>query len=114
MRHRDFCYWLQGAFELCDPAKLNTVQVVRIKQHLSMVDESQKDVKQESPHAPFCRMLRTILGDSPVIEESELSVIKKMLNGEFIHIDANTEGDQDALDTIHNTGRPPRPPGARC
>lgn len=33
----DFCYWLQGLFELGDPKELNAKQVDLIKKHLNMV-----------------------------------------------------------------------------
>ncbi len=32
-----FCYWLQGLFELSDVTELNADQTLKIKQHLAMV-----------------------------------------------------------------------------
>jgi hypothetical protein len=37
MTSRDFCYWLQGLFEIADPATLNAEAVSKIKAHLNMV-----------------------------------------------------------------------------
>lgn len=37
MTSRDFCYWLQGLFELGDPAQLDAKQTALIKQHITMV-----------------------------------------------------------------------------
>ena len=37
MTSRDFCYWLQGLFELGDVATLNENQTTLIKRHLSLV-----------------------------------------------------------------------------
>ena len=37
MESRDFCYWLQGLFELAEPSTLNERQVQIIRNHLSMV-----------------------------------------------------------------------------
>lgn len=41
MSHRDFCYWLQGFFELQDnsesPATLTQYQIETIKNHLKLV-----------------------------------------------------------------------------
>jgi hypothetical protein len=38
MTSRDFCYWLQGLFELTPERKtLNAIQVELIKKHLNMV-----------------------------------------------------------------------------
>ena len=37
MNERDFCYWLQGMFELQTPAMLNAEQTKLIKEHLELV-----------------------------------------------------------------------------
>jgi hypothetical protein len=37
MTSRDFCYWLQGYFEICPNKSLNAHQVEIIKKHLAMV-----------------------------------------------------------------------------
>jgi len=37
MKARDFCYWLQGYFELASPEGLTKEQIEAIKNHLSMV-----------------------------------------------------------------------------
>lgn len=37
MKSRDFCYWLQGFFEISESIELNFNQVEIIKKHLSMV-----------------------------------------------------------------------------
>lgn len=37
MNSRDFCYWLQGLFELNDPPNLDQRQTDLIKRHLAMV-----------------------------------------------------------------------------
>lgn len=37
MTSRDFCYWLQGMFELTDATNLNDRQTDLIKRHLHMV-----------------------------------------------------------------------------
>jgi hypothetical protein len=37
MTSRDFCYWLQGSFELNEPQTLNKKQTELIKKHLNMV-----------------------------------------------------------------------------
>lgn len=34
MTNRDFCYWLQGFFELNNPETLNEEQTLEIKKHL--------------------------------------------------------------------------------
>lgn len=37
MKSVEFCYWLQGLFELGDPKQLDTQQTELIKRHLAMV-----------------------------------------------------------------------------
>lgn len=37
MKSTEFCYWLQGLFEVAEPETLNAKQVDLIKRHLNMV-----------------------------------------------------------------------------
>ncbi len=37
MKSVEFCYWLQGIFELADPKTLDERQTALIKKHLAMV-----------------------------------------------------------------------------
>lgn len=37
MKSQEFCYWMQGLFELADPVELNAKQTDLIKRHLNMV-----------------------------------------------------------------------------
>ncbi len=37
MTSREFCYWLQGVFEVADPKALDDKQTDLIKRHLAMV-----------------------------------------------------------------------------
>lgn len=43
MTSRDFCYWLQGLFELDSPKELNVRQTTLIKKHLAMVFKHEID-----------------------------------------------------------------------
>lgn len=43
MTSRDFCYWLQGLFELGKPAALTTEQTELVRRHLSMVFKHEID-----------------------------------------------------------------------
>ena len=36
MKATEFCYWLQGMFELAEPKELNAEQTDLIKRHLAM------------------------------------------------------------------------------
>lgn len=37
MKSQEFCYWMQGLFELAEPVELNAKQTDLIKRHLNMV-----------------------------------------------------------------------------
>lgn len=53
MKSRDFCFWLQGCFELGGgEAGLNATQVAVIKQHLGLVFQHDTDIAAK-PHAPI-------------------------------------------------------------
>jgi hypothetical protein len=43
MTSRDFCYWLQGYFELTAPSSLTTRQAEIVKNHLAMVFKHEID-----------------------------------------------------------------------
>lgn len=43
MTSRDFCYWLQGHFEIADTDKLSEAQVKMIKRHLALVFKHEID-----------------------------------------------------------------------
>ena len=46
MQPKDFCYWLQGHFELAGDNYLTTAQVEMIKDHLKLVFEKEtKDME---------------------------------------------------------------------
>jgi hypothetical protein len=56
MTSREFCYWLQGYFEISDDDKgtvLGTAQVRAIKRHLAMVFTSDIDPKSGGPANTF-------------------------------------------------------------
>jgi len=43
MKSVEFCYWLQGLFELQNPKSLNAMQTNEIKKHLAMVFKHEID-----------------------------------------------------------------------
>lgn len=45
MTPENFCYWLQGMFELCDPKQLTPEQMKMIKDHLGYVFKHMQGVK---------------------------------------------------------------------
>jgi|688.fasta_scaffold644603_3 hypothetical protein len=48
MKTQDFCYWLQGLFELSDPKTLSKKQTDLIKRHLALVFMHDIDPSQGS------------------------------------------------------------------
>jgi len=60
----EFCYWLQGFFELVDPTTINATQTELIKAHLNMVfiheidpkyPEGQQEDLNKAHAAPFSK-----------------------------------------------------------
>lgn len=53
MTSRDFAFWLQGVFEVGNPATLSAEQVAVIRQHLDLVFNHDPNVKRlEHPVLP--------------------------------------------------------------
>lgn len=56
MTSRDFCFWLQGFFEIAKPINLGPHEIELIEKHLSMVfiheiDPSMPNPKLDAAHA---------------------------------------------------------------
>jgi hypothetical protein len=90
-------------------------QIVKIKEHLDMVDVCVKGMRNRRgrtlasvPHYGFCQALRAIIAGQVTLSQGELTTVKKLLNAEFVHIDADTEGDQDAMSHLHGGDGNPR------
>lgn len=49
MTSRDFCFWLQGHFEISGAAKLDETQTATVKRHLSMVFKHEIDPSLPDP-----------------------------------------------------------------
>lgn len=49
MYSQDFCYWLQGLFELAEPSELNAKQTQQIKDHLNLVFVHEIDLQAGGP-----------------------------------------------------------------
>lgn len=52
MKPEEFCYWLQGTFEMTDVKELNAKQTATLKRHLNMVFEHIAHLKEEEQPAP--------------------------------------------------------------
>ena len=49
MNSRDFCFWLQGLFEVANPQFLTEVQTSVIKRHLALVFKREIDPSMPDP-----------------------------------------------------------------
>jgi hypothetical protein len=103
MKANEFCYWLQGYFEICEAqglsTKLDGAAARCIEAHLSLV------AKVEPDHSNvFVAWLNDHLRKpSPVGPDAVL--IRRFLAAQFQHvIDPSYGGDQMALGKIHGTG----------
>lgn len=100
MKATEFCYWLQGAFELGNLAALTKERLQCIKQHLAMVQATDQ-ATQPAKVTEFCAGLRGGLdfikpGDSLIME-----ALRKRLHDCFVHaIDPNYPN-SDELNYIH-------------
>lgn len=74
MTSKDFCFWLQGMFELANPQALNKAQTELIRRHLHIVFEHEigPELKKSKPR------LEMIHDESPAKSISGTS-IKKLL-----------------------------------
>lgn len=88
MLARDFCYWLQGAFELCDPKTFDEKQTKLIKQHLNLV---------------FLHEIDPSHSDDPVVQGALQAV----------HDGVDVNKLRSALDELVNSEPPPPPPAPR-
>ena len=49
MQSRDFCFWLQGFFEIANPQELDQQQTKIIRQHLALVFRHEIDPSMPDP-----------------------------------------------------------------
>lgn len=65
MTSRDFCYWLQGHFEIANPASLSESQTEMVKRHLALVFKHEIDPSTAKPGTPEAAALDEIHGGAP-------------------------------------------------
>lgn len=118
MTPTNFCYWLQGFFELASPGGLTDAQVVTIQNHLAMTDITRSPA-WEAPSgkmAPteFCQWLKGFLAVVTMKETlreglnfTATQKLRETLNDVFLHsIDPSFPAhQQEALNKAHNGGR---------
>ena len=65
MTAREFCYWLQGMFELAQPGEFNAEQTAMIKRHLAMVFVHDIDPSYPKEQKPALDVLHAGTGSAP-------------------------------------------------
>jgi hypothetical protein len=111
MRQDEFCYWLQGYFELTPGEKTSITLDQReiIRNHLELVKKCNVEgrKKTQKPITGFCAWLDGALDLAPVndvaILPEAIGAIKNRLNAEFEHvIDPKVSGDKEELQAVHD------------
>ncbi len=103
MKAREFCYWLQGYFELTgdagnrSPVTLGATAIQCIKAHLALVKELDAD------HANvFVAWLTLRIGIATELGAMDTAEVRRMLGAQFKHeIDPSYKGDPVKLQAIH-------------
>lgn len=102
MKATEFCYWLQGFFELTSPTTLTTAQVQCINKHLDLAiaygdkDDSPQRVKN------FIGWLKTSLEWLDPAQPEQVQKVKLRLDECFAHVIDKQYGPDDHLNKIHN------------
>lgn len=110
MQSQQFCYWLQGSFELNDTCEFSPQETQVIKEHLDMVFQYD--------HHPngFCQFLRGYMTISKpdMLDKQTTTLIRKELQKIFKNeIDFSYPPEEMAqLNFIHNS--PEKPTGNSC
>lgn len=116
MTSRDFCYWLQGSFEINGVKNFDSAQTDMIKKHMKLVFEYDKTPSK------FVNWLEGYLqASNDILTPADCKKIGERLGEEFQHVIDPQYGDekvQSDLNVIHNPSfvRPPNEDGTiyRC
>lgn len=113
MKAQEFAYWLQGYFEIAEPATVELSKIEIIKKHLSLVFEFDK---VNSHIKNFCYRLSGMLAiqriNGQCLDEDTTALIKSELSSLFAHSIDPTYGNevvQNKLNQIHGTSTTTKP-----
>jgi hypothetical protein len=96
----DFCYWLQGAYELFPEFVLTKSPLNGSIQNLKDVIKDEHETFKSSPAYLFCVFL-----DGVVESEGNLGIVKDRLSQVFYHQIDKEYPNQQELSVIHNPSR---------
>ena len=100
MRAVEFCYWLQGAFELAQ-IPLTVEQIACVQKHLALV-EATPQTGQPKQATDFCSWLRGGLDFIAPCDAQQVQAIRTKLNDCFEHAIDGMYPNQDKLNAIHS------------
>lgn len=114
MKATEFCYWLQGAFELASIGMFDELQLACIQKHLELVRALAQD-DQPRQAVDFCDWLRIGADFIKRGDAEQAKVVRDRLASVFEHAIDPGYANQDQLNTIHNgPNKLPLFPGMRC
>ena len=114
MKATEFCYWLQGAFELSSISMFDELQLACIQRHLELVRATDQ-ANQLAQAVDFCQWLRGGIDFIRPREEAPIRRVRERLASVLEHAIDPGYANQDQLNTIHNgPNKLPHLPGMRC
>ena len=119
MKATEFCYWLQGCFEMAKPDYLTRDAMRTVGAHLELVANA--DPAHDNIFVSWLSMYITAQTGLRTLTVEETDKIKRHLAAQFKHvIDPSYGGDKAELQAVHDgeapfdpvqIGRPPREDG---
>lgn len=89
MTSENFCYWLQGYFEIERPTHMGQWQVECLRRHVALVEacNKQSPPRYDSPSTTFVTNLSALLSFVAVteLEEGTVKALQQRLNEVFKH-----------------------------
>lgn len=105
MREREFCYWLQGALELCKPSEFTVEQSKIIQNHLKMVLYTEKQITLDI--ISWLKGMYVYQGVNPLTEQQVITIKEKLSDTFLNKIDSTySEEDRENLYIIHSGFEP--------
>lgn len=101
MKAVEFCYWLQGLFELADPMIITSKQEACVRAHLDLVKRVEPD--HDNLFVAWLDGVVDTKIDGHMLTERDTAKIKRHLAQQFQHaIDPSYQGDKADLQSTHD------------
>lgn len=101
MNRINFCYWLQGLFEIGDVKTLTSNQIQIIKDHLALANNN-KATKNQLKEIQFCNWLEGYLdfSETKILSNRQVKLIKDRLSLVYTKVTPNRNKEIHSLDNI--------------